>query len=334
MVRIGIIGSGFGLYGLLPAFNRTPGCKVAAICGKKSERLLKYCESIGLKNIYTDWQEMLESENLDAVAIAVVPSAQYTIAKAAIKKGLNIFAEKPLAANLKQAKELNQLAKKYKSTTAVDFIFPEIAEWQKVKSLLEAGTYGKLKRIFIEWDFESYDIKNKIASWKTDNRLGGGALAFYFSHSLNYLEYFAGKIIDVKSLLLHSPKSLSGGEVGADVLIKFKKGVTGYAHISANSKGLNNHQLQFICEHGAIILENTKDITKSFSITVVSKGRESGVKVAKQRRIKNEDERVQEVKKIALRFIKACAQKKQMVPSFVQGLRAQELLAQIKLHQI
>ena len=64
MVKVGIIGSGFGLYGLLPAFNSTKDCKVVSICGSKTQRLVNYCQSIGLKKIYTDWQTMLREEKL------------------------------------------------------------------------------------------------------------------------------------------------------------------------------------------------------------------------------------------------------------------------------
>ena len=112
-------------------------CRVVCICGDKTSRLVSYCNSIGLKNIYTDWQEMLNNEDLDAITLAVPPNIQYKIAKFAASKSLHIFAEKPLAINLKQAKHLLELAGKNKIVTAVDFIFPEIEEWQAVKKILE-----------------------------------------------------------------------------------------------------------------------------------------------------------------------------------------------------
>jgi predicted dehydrogenase len=112
MLKVGIVGSGFGLYGQLPAFNSIKNCQVVSICGKSTPRLLNYCQSIGLKKIYSNWKLMLENEQLDAIAVAVTPDAQYKIVKAAINKGLHIFAEKPLAENFKHAKELTLLAQK------------------------------------------------------------------------------------------------------------------------------------------------------------------------------------------------------------------------------
>src|SRR3989344_5754522 len=151
MIKVGIIGSGFGLYGLLPAFNSTPGCIVTSICGKKTERLVNYSEKIGLKKIYTNWKVMLNNEKLQIVALAVPPNVQYKISKAAIKKGLHIFAEKPLTPKLKQAKELLFLAEKKKIAHAVDFIFPEIEAWKKVKKMLDKKIYGKLIEIRLNW---------------------------------------------------------------------------------------------------------------------------------------------------------------------------------------
>ena len=66
--KVAIVGSGFGMYGLLPAFSRIKGCKVVSICGKNSERMLNYCKKLGL-NRYTDWREMLQKEKPDAVTI-------------------------------------------------------------------------------------------------------------------------------------------------------------------------------------------------------------------------------------------------------------------------
>src|SRR3989344_9550331 len=133
VLKLGVIGSGFGLYGLLPAFNSLKDCEVVAICGNKKERLLKYCQDIGLSNIYSEWQPMLNKEKLDAIAIAVPPREQYKIAKVAIGEGINIFAEKPLAINYSQAKQMFDWARKKKIINAVDFIFPEIDVWQSAK---------------------------------------------------------------------------------------------------------------------------------------------------------------------------------------------------------
>lgn len=334
MLRVAIVGSGFGLYGQLPAFNSITNCEIVAICGKKTERLINYCKSIGLKKIYTDWQEMLRREKLDVVAIAVNPSLQYEIAKKAIEKGINVFAEKPLAANVRQAKELLKLAKKNKIIHAIDFIFPEIDLWQKAKRLIDDKALGELKHISVNWDFLSFDIKNRIYSWKTVVKEGGGALSFYFSHTLYYLEYFVGEILDIKSIFSYSKDSINGGETGIDLLIRFKNEVKGCAHLHCDSQGLRRHQLVFECERGVIVLENENAVTEGFIIKIYD---ENGVKKLLSKNItmkKDEDERVIIVKRLAVKFVNACIYNKQLIPSFREGVRVQELMEKIRAEQI
>ena len=70
--KVAIIGSGFGMYGLLPSFSRIDECDVVSICGKNSDRMEQYCKKFNL-NHYDNWKEMLHTEHPDAIAIAVVP---------------------------------------------------------------------------------------------------------------------------------------------------------------------------------------------------------------------------------------------------------------------
>ena len=313
MLRVGIIGGGFGAIGLKPSFESIRGCRVVGVCTKRA----------GLRTF-------LERNNLDAIALAVPPRAQYKIAKAAMSRGLHVFAEKPMAANLAQAKELHALAKKKKVVTGIDFEFPEIAEWKKVKELLDKKKFGALKHVSVDWDWLSSDIKHGRRTWKTNVKEGGGALSFYFSHGLYYLEHFAGKIQKTRAILSHSPLSLNGGEVGVDMLLKFKSGVIGNVHVSCNSPGLIRHRLMFLCERGIIVLENRNAVVDNFDIKTYSAAGEQLVKVRKDTGKKGEDERVKIVRKLAKRFVDACARKKQMSPSFADGLRVQELIEKIR----
>lgn len=309
-MRIGIIGGNFGRIGLLPAFKSIKGCEVVPI-GK-------------------DWREILQKEKFDALALAVPPNIQYQIAKFAIPKGIHIFAEKPLAPNLKTARELFDLAQKHKTVTALDFIFPEIPEWQKVKEFIDKKTFGTLNNISVEWDWLAGDLKYQKSSWKTDTKKGGGAISFYFSHGFYYLENFAGKIKSVKVIAKHSPKSLNGGEVGFEMLLEFENGISGFVHVSSNTDGVIRHNLTFQFEKGIVILEGKNTITKDFTIKVLTDGKEKILKIKKHKIKNKEDERVFAVKQIAERFVSSIKTRKQLSPSFKDGLRVQELIEKAK----
>jgi len=109
--NVGIVGSGFGMYGMLPSFSSIAECEVVGITGKNSERMKNYCKKYNL-NQYMDWREMLEKEHLNAIAIAVIPKHQYDIAKYAMERNIAVFAEKPLTNSFETSSELARLAKK------------------------------------------------------------------------------------------------------------------------------------------------------------------------------------------------------------------------------
>lgn len=331
MIKLGIIGSGFGLYGLFPAFNGIPGCRVVAFCGTHQAHHQRHWDRLGSSvRVYTDWQEMLEQESLDAVAMAVTPEAQYVIAKAAIARGLHVFAEKPLGVSEAQTKELLMLAKKKKIVHGIDFIFPEIAEWRSVKELLTKERFGKLRHIAVDWDFMSYDIKNAVSGWKTDIKKGGGALSYYFSHGLNYLEHFAGPITNVQSAFTYSKESKNGAEVAVDMLLGFKNGATGFAHVCCNRRGLSRHRLEFQCDEGVIVLENSGGVVDGFTVKTYGSKGEKVVAVKKDIGRPGEDERSKVIRRLAKRFIASCVSGTQTSPSFVDGVRVQELIGMVR----
>ena len=117
--KVAIIGSGFGMYCLLPAFSNTSGCKVVSICGKNSKRMSNFCKKFTVSH-YDDWKKMLYEEKPDIIAVAVVPKYQFEIIKFALENKIAVFAEKPLTTNYQNSLELYELSKKYNLANMID----------------------------------------------------------------------------------------------------------------------------------------------------------------------------------------------------------------------
>ena len=332
--KVAIVGSGFGMYGLLPAFSRIKECKVVSICGKNSEMMLNNCKKLGL-NRYTDWREMLQKEKPDAVAIAVIPSHQYEIAIYALENGMAVFAEKPLTTSFDTSLELNKLAKKKRLPNMLDFLFPEIPEWHAAKKAIENGLIGEILKVNVDWTFLSYDLMNHIKSWKTDVKQGGGALSFYFSHVFYYLEYFLGRIKNIECNFSSSEKSLNKGETGIDMTISFENGCVGNAHMDISNADQQKHKVEFHTEGKTIILQNfNSNFVDNFELILnTSKGIE---KIKPDMLLDSsydewEDPRVKVIKPIAERFINWCNTGNTAKPDFEDGLRVQELIKMARI---
>ena len=332
--KVAIVGSGFGMYGLLPAFSRIKECKVVSICGKNSEMMLNNCKKLGL-NRYTDWREMLQKEKPDAVAIAVIPSHQYEIAIYALENGMAVFAEKPLTTSFDTSLELNKLAKKKRMPNMLDFLFPEIPEWHAAKKAIENGLIGEILKVNVDWTFLSYDLMNHIKSWKTDVKQGGGALSFYFSHVFYYLEYFLGRIKNIECNFSSSEKSLNKGETGTDMTISFENGCVGNAHMDISNTDQQKHKVEFHAEGKTMILQNfNSNFVDNFELILnTSKGIE---KIKPDMLLdssydESEDPRVKVIKPIAERFINWCNTGNTAKPDFEDGLRVQELIKMARI---
>ena len=332
--KVAIVGSGFGMYGLLPAFSRIKECKVVSICGKNSEMMSNYCKKLGL-NRYTDWRKMLQKEKPDAVAIAVIPSHQYEITRYALENGMAVFAEKPLTTSFDTSLELNKLAKKKRMPNMLDFLFPEIPEWHAAKKAIENGLIGEILKVNVDWTFLSYDLMNHIKSWKTDVKQGGGALSFYFSHVFYYLEYFLGRIKNIECNFSSSEKSLNKGETGIDMTISFENGCVGNAHMDISNADQQKHKVEFHAEGKTIILQNfNSNFVDNFELILnTSKGIE---KIKPDMLLdssydESEDPRVKVIRPIAERFINWCNTGNTAKPDFEDGLRVQELIKMARI---
>jgi len=327
--KIAIVGSGFGMYCLLPAFNKIKGCKVVGICGKDSERMTNYCKKFGV-NRYTNWQEMLEKEKPDAIAIAVIPKHQYEIAKYSLENNIAVFAEKPLTTSFTDSLILKELAKTKKLPNVIDFEFPEIPEWRKAKQILENEQIGKVSSISVNWTFLSYDLKNKIDSWKTNIEQGGGALSLVFSHTFYYLEYFLGEIKDLQCNFSSSEKSLNNGETTINMTISFKNGCKGNIHVDISDSEQQKHVIEFHGTNGKLILQNqSNSLVDNFELILHTTNGPQKIESDKPVIISNEnseDPRVKVVSYLAEKFIKWCNTGVSVKPDFQDGARVQELI--------
>src|SRR6266850_6210819 len=172
-IQLGVVGAGFGRYGLIPAFRLDPRCEVTAFCATTLEKSQRVAADLGIANAFGDFRKMLEQAPLDAVAIATDPRTQAEIAALAIAHGKAVFAEKPLAVTVAEAVRLDELARRKRVANVVDFEFLEIAVWRRAAELLREGAIGAVHSCVVNWIFQSYDHRHRTVTWKTDKTLGG-----------------------------------------------------------------------------------------------------------------------------------------------------------------
>src|SRR5208282_5879774 len=194
-LKVAVIGAGFGQQVHVPVFQHLPDCEVVAMGSSNLQKASAVAQKLGLARAYGSWRELLDKEEVDILSIATLPGLQYEIAKAALQKSVAVFCEKPLTLTKAQSQDLVTLGKTQGVPQMVDFEFAEIPVWRECLHHLQKGAVGTLERLEVVWSVQTYANRHRTTSWKTNPAKGGGPLFAFASHTLFYLEWFAGPIV-------------------------------------------------------------------------------------------------------------------------------------------
>lgn len=145
IIKIGLIGYGYWAPNIAKNLTLNPKVNLKWICDKNVERLNK-AKSIYVSQVkYSyNYKEIINDPTLDAVVIGVETSSHYKLAKQALTMGKHIFVEKPFTSNVKEAIELDKLAKSLKLKIQVNHIMVYNSEINKIKQLINNNHIGKI----------------------------------------------------------------------------------------------------------------------------------------------------------------------------------------------
>jgi predicted dehydrogenase len=104
--RTAVIGAGW--FGRAHIRNFHNLSKLMAICDKNEELIIRAAEEYENINTYSDIDDLLKNEDLDAVSVVTPPKQIPVITKKCVEAGIDTLMEKPMALNLADLNELKQ----------------------------------------------------------------------------------------------------------------------------------------------------------------------------------------------------------------------------------
>jgi len=123
---------------------------------------------------YTDYREMLEKEDLDAVVVSTCHTQHIEHVKASLEKGLHVLVEKPMCTTAKDARELMELSEKKNLVLAIAYQRHGDGRFIRARQLIQDGVIGEIKLIHVIIAQDCLDIFKPGASWRADPALSGG----------------------------------------------------------------------------------------------------------------------------------------------------------------
>src|SRR5260370_40932252 len=214
MIGVGIVGCNYGREVLLPEFRSDVRCEVVALAGSEAARTAEIARTANVSHGYGDWRALIEDKSVGAVAIAVPPALQGSIAQRALALGKPVFAEKPLADSVALAHNMFEASRASARPTMIDFHFPELATWQRAKALLDGGRIGALRHGIVTWNTGNAGTRLRLKNWKTQGGgSGSGLLGNFVCHCLYYLEWFCGRICGLRGRIFPLPGEETLGSI-------------------------------------------------------------------------------------------------------------------------
>lgn len=331
-IHIGVAGLGFGAQVHVPVFQSLPNVSVAALLGTDAKRVKNFARERDIPKACTNFKEFFEQE-MDAVSLALPPQWNAKVAFLALKQGLPVLVEKPIAGSWQQAKKLLEASRG--KLVMVDFQFPELPVFQQLKKIIEEKKYGNVRHASLLWELESYAHHAKKWSWKTSQRAGGGVLTLLGSHFLYLAEWLFGRVkrltahLDSRATKKISPKGTLPAPDSLTALLEFSNGSFLNALISNASPGGGGHRWEIAFEKATAILYNPPgDYMSGFSLML--RTREGEFTLSQDRRQAGKDGRLRPFQKLAERFIEAVRTgRKKISPSLADGVRVQYLMESV-----
>jgi predicted dehydrogenase len=228
-INVGIIG--LGNQGKMSLQNSLTlrGAKVLGVADV-SKKALNYARNRGVKNAYTNYEDLLKLDALDSVIVNLPNFLHYEAAVKASEAGKHILMEKPMGRNVEEGKKILSTVRKndVKLMIGYDLRFNPLL--RQVRNSIADGLFGSVKVV------DATNVSGgpfsprsdsvgpvPVPSWWLSKELtGGGVLLDLGSHMIDLLIWYFGDAVCVESFLEHMFKMEI--EDVATCLLKFKEG--------------------------------------------------------------------------------------------------------------
>ncbi|MCX7995310.1 MAG: Gfo/Idh/MocA family oxidoreductase [candidate division WOR-3 bacterium] len=189
-VNIGIAGCGVhAQIAHIPVFKKLRDCNLIAVCDTDTEKLERVANKYNIPRRYSDFQEMIEDEEINAVVIATPNYLHMPMTVAALKYGKDVLCENPMAINLKEAQDILKVSRQTGKKVAVALTGRFRPDVQTLKKFIKEGELGDIYYLKAGWllGMEEWILSD----WRMDLlKSGGGAFLTLGSQVLAIALYF------------------------------------------------------------------------------------------------------------------------------------------------
>jgi predicted dehydrogenase len=258
-VRIGVIGLGIWGQMHVAAYKQCASAEIVAVCDLNKKLAEDTSVKYMIPGYYSDTDEMLAKENLDAVSIATPDNCHAAPVIKAAEKGLHIMVEKPLATKVNECEEMINAAKKNNVFLMVDWHNRWNPSFNYAWKAIRNNEIGDISYIYFRLS-DTIFVPTKMLPWASQSSV----LHFLGSHSIDTICWLIEK--KPKSIKCIKKEGILTG-LGVDTpdlflsIIDFEGGATAVVENSwalpQTYPSLIEHKCEIIGSKGILMLDPT-----------------------------------------------------------------------------
>jgi len=173
-IRFGVIGAGMISQSCCGEIQGHEKVEIVAASDPNQKRLAELKDKFNIPQTYANNNEIIASNQIDALYIAVPTAFHAPLALAALKAGKHVILDKPFALNYNQAKEMADAAKASGKVFMLGMNFRYLGNSQRIRSIVKSGKLGEIYHVKAFW-FRRTGIP-KFGTWFCQKKIAGGGV--------------------------------------------------------------------------------------------------------------------------------------------------------------
>lgn len=257
-MNIGIIGLGAFAEYHLQAIELIPDLQVTSVSRRNKEALASFCEKHNSVKGYSDYHDLLCSEEIDAVLIATPHHMHTEIVEDAAACGKHILLEKPLAESPEGVARIRKAVVEHNICFMTGFSNHFTKANRKAKELIDSGEIGS---ILSGMSFvHKYWMVPERRDWHLHRSTGGGMWLTIGVHLLDRLSFFMNSRIRSISAEMGTFFHKQDADDSATAYLRFENGATGVVTAIGYSKGGPVEETMLVGTKGSLKINQKKGI--------------------------------------------------------------------------
>lgn len=259
MLNVGLIGCG-RIAGLvhLPILARLPAVRLAALADQDPQRLREARQHAPEAAAFTDYHDLLDQADVDAVVICLPPALHAPAAIAAFEAGKHVYLEKPIAPDLESAQAILAAWREARTTGMIGFNFRFNPLYRDLRRHLSNETLGRpisARSVF------SVPART-LPEWKKARASGGGVLLDLAPHHIDLVRYLFDK--EVTGVFAAEQSARSEGDAAA-LELQMESGLLVQSFFSAGS--VSEHRFEVYGERGKLTVDLAESVEAELTAT-------------------------------------------------------------------